>query len=67
VSERAYMDEAIQAEEAARLFGLCAATFLRRRACLPSFPQPVNHKPKAWIRREVLEWRDYHRAERIAA
>lgn len=62
----AYLDEAINAEEAGALFGLSAASFLRYRACLPSFPKIVNRRPKAWIRREVLEWRDNHRDERQA-
>lgn len=64
---RAYLDAAINAEECAQLFGLSASRFLRTRACLPSFPTPVNDKPKAWIRGEVLEWRENHRSERARA
>ncbi len=67
MNDRAYLDEAIGAEEAAKLFGLKPENFLRYRACLPSFPKPVNRRPKTWIRREVLEWRDTHRDERVAA
>ena len=67
LEERAYLDEAIDAVEAGKLFGIGEDAFKRTRACLPSFPKPVNRKPKAWIRGEVLEWRDNHRDERIAA
>lgn len=67
VGDRAYLDEAITAKEACRLFGIGPDRFLRTRACLPSFPRPVNPKPLAWIRGEVLEWRDNHRDERAAA
>lgn len=67
MSDRAYLDEAIGAEECGKLFGIGAGRFLRTRACLPSFPRAVNRKPKAWIRGEVLEWRENHRDERIAA
>ena len=67
MNDRAYLDEAIGAEEAGKLFGLSAPSFLRYRACLPSFPAAVNNRPKAWIRGEVLEWRENHRAERFAA
>ena len=67
MTDRAYLDEAIGAEEAGALFGLAAPTFLRYRACLPSFPKPVNRRPKAWIRGEVLAWRDAHWDERAAA
>lgn len=67
MSERAYLDEAIGAKEACKLFGLGPDRFLRTRACLPTFPQPVNRKPLAWIRCEVLAWREAHRDERAAA
>ena len=67
MSDRAYLDEAIGAEDAAGLFGLGRERFLRTRACLSSFPKPVNRRPKAWIRGEVLEWRDSHRDERAEA
>jgi len=29
--------------------------FLRSVACLPTFPEPVGLRPKAWIRGEVLD------------
>lgn len=67
MSEREYLDSVIGAEEAGKLFGLGPDRFLRTRACLPSFPRPVNRKPKMWIRGEVLRWRDDHRDERLAA
>ena len=47
MTDRAYMDQAIGAEEAGALFGLAAPTFLRYRACLPSFPKPVNRRTSA--------------------
>ena len=67
MSDREYLDQAIDAETAGALFGLKAENFLRYRACLPSFPKPVNRRPKMWIRGEVLDWRDAHRDERVAA
>lgn len=67
MSDREYLDQAIDAKEACKLFGIGPDRFLRTRACLPSFPAPVNRKPMAWIRGEVLDWRDAHRDERVAA
>lgn len=67
MTDRAYLDEAIGAKDACRLFGIGPDRFLRRIACLPSFPKPVNRKPMAWIRAEVLEWRESHRDVRAEA
>lgn len=67
MQDRTYLDDAITAREACKLFGIGPDRFLRTRACLPSFPTPVNRKPLAWIRGEVLRWRDDHRSERAAA
>jgi len=67
VNEQEYRDAAILADEAGRLFGLGKDRFLRSVACLPTFPEPVGLRPKAWIRGEVLDWRENHRAERLAA
>jgi predicted DNA-binding transcriptional regulator AlpA len=59
-----YREQAIGAEEAARLFGLSRERFLRNIACLPSFPERVNMKPATWIVGEVLDWREANRASR---
>lgn len=59
-----WRETAIGAEEAAKLFGLSRARFLRNIACLPSFPERVNLKPATWIVGEVLDWRENHRASR---
>ena len=67
MTEQEYRDAAILGEEAAKLFGLGKDRFLKVVACLPSFPAPVGQRPKAWIRGEVLDWREDHRAERLAA
>lgn len=57
-----YREQAIKADEACKLFGLCKARFLRNVACRPSFPAPVSARPAAWIVGEVLDWRDANRA-----
>ena len=45
MQDRTYLDDAITAREACKLFGIGPDRFLRTRACLPSFPTPVNRKP----------------------
>lgn len=62
-----YREQAIDAAQAAKLFGLSTSRFLRNIACLPTFPERVNARPATWIVGEVLDWRDAHRARRRAA
>ena len=57
----AWRQEAIKADEAAKLFAKGKDRFLRKVACTPGFPQPVSFKPLAWVRGEVLDYRDNHR------
>lgn len=59
-----YRLQAIGAAEAAKLFGLSRARFLRNIACLPAFPERVNLKPATWIVGEVLDYRENYRASR---
>lgn len=64
MAEIPFREQAIGAEDAARLFGLSRSRFLRNIACQPTFPERVNLKPATWIVGEVLDWRDSHRARR---
>lgn len=57
-----WREQAIDAGEACKLFGLSRERFLRNIACLPSFPARVNARPATWIVGEVLEWREANRA-----
>lgn len=57
-----YELRAINAEEAAALFGIAYKTFLQKVASRPDFPQRVNANPAAWIAGEVLKYRDVNRA-----
>ena len=56
-----YEMRAINAEEAAALFGIAYKTFMQRIASRPDFPQRVNASPAAWVAGEVLKYRDAHR------
>ncbi|GAB2620290.1 hypothetical protein [Novilysobacter erysipheiresistens] len=56
--------QAINAEEAAKLFGLAKFTFLHTIASQPTFPARVNARPATWVIGEVLEWRDNNRTKR---
>lgn len=58
-----WREQAIDAGEAAKLFGLSRERFLRTIACMPSFPGRVNRKPATWIAGEVVDWRARNRAE----
>lgn len=59
-----WREQAIDASEAAKLFGLSRERFLRTIACLPSFPVRVNRKPATWIAGEVVDWRSRNRADK---
>lgn len=56
-----YELRAINAEEAAALFGIAYKTFMQKIASRPDFPQRVNANPAAWIAGEVLQYRDANR------
>lgn len=53
-----WTERAIGKEEVALLLGCEPRGVLERHACRPNFPTPIQDKPKMWIAKEVLAWRD---------
>ena len=53
---------ALNAEEVGLLLGCSGRQVLERIACKPDFPRRLSIRPASWIAREVLEWRENHRA-----
>ena len=51
-------ERAIGKEEVALLLGCEPRGVLERHACRESFPKPIQDKPKMWIAKEVVAWRD---------
>ncbi len=53
-----WTERAIGKEEVALLLGCEPRGVLERHACRDSFPKPIQDKPKMWIAKEVVAWRD---------
>jgi predicted DNA-binding transcriptional regulator AlpA len=53
---------ALNADEVGQLLGCTGRQVLERIACKPGFPRRLSIRPASWIAREVLEWRESHRA-----
>lgn len=53
-----WTERAIGKEEVALLLGCEPRGVLERHACRESFPKPIQDKPKMWIAKEVVAWRD---------
>lgn len=55
-----WQQQAIDANEAAKLFGLSKDRFLRNIACRSDFPKRINVRPASWVAGELIEYREKH-------